>query len=434
MGSAKGAPEHTVAERDALTRITPEDGVPASANKAIHAIEQELKKQHIDAKIQLGGSVAKGTNLAGDHDIDVFVRFPSSTDNTLLSDILEPALKAVFPDVQRVHGSRDYFHILLPEGTLEVVPVLDVSTWSEASNVTDMSPLHVAYVRTHIEKRPWLAGEIRLTKQFLKSAKAYGAESYIGGFSGHVVDLLIISYGSFHGLLEAASSQWNKKIVLDPEGQLVDPLGELNASKTQAPLVIVDPVQQDRNSAAALTREKFDAFRARAKAYENAAEDEQQIFFTVKPLSERAFISTNAGKRVLRAIMVPLDGKKDVVGAKCAKVLAHCERALETNGFAIYAREWEFTTKKAIALYAVDPGLLSESTHLPGPPVHMTEAIARFAAEHVTTITNEGRVHAIEPRAYRDPLLLLCDTLQEPYVCERVQEAIADEITSGEGD
>ncbi len=434
MGSAKGAPEHSVAEREALTRITPKEGVPASAKKAIAALEHELTERNIDAKIQLGGSVAKGTNLAGDHDIDVFIRFPSGTDTETLSDLLAPAIQAAFPDAQRVHGSRDYFHILLPEGTLEIVPVLEVSTWSEASNVTDMSPLHVAYVRDHIVKRPWLAGEIRLTKQFLKSAKAYGAESYIGGFSGHVVDLLIISYGSFRALIEAASTQWNRKVVLDPEGQLIDPLGELNASKTQAPLVIVDPVQQDRNSAAALTREKFDAMRERASAYLETDEDEQAAFFLVKPLNEKAFIAEHPGKRVLRAILTPLPGKKDVVGSKCAKALAHCERAFEAHGFAIYARAWEFTTKKAIALYAAEPGLLSESTHLPGPPVHMTDAIARFAAEHETTITSEGRVHAIEPRAYRDPLILLRDALQDPYVCERVQEAHADEIASGEGE
>lgn len=409
-----------------LARLTPKDAMPASAREALARLEMAIRTAALDAQVHLGGSVAKGTNLAGDHDVDVFVRFAVENGDALLSDLLEPVLRSAFPDFERVHGSRDYFHIPLPDGTLEIIPVLAATTWEEAANVTDMSPLHVAYVRSHIDRRPWLAGEIRLTKQFLKSAKAYGAESYIGGFSGHVVDLLIICYGGFRALLSAVASEWSRKIVLDPEQRLTDPLAELNASKTHAPLVIVDPVQSDRNSAAALTRACFDRFRARAREYLDAPEQEQERFFTVEPLSVRAFGVENDGARILRVTLVPLRGKRDVVGAKCAKAHEHLERSLAEYGFGPLASAWEFTSERATLLYAVAPDELPAQEDVVGPPVHMTDAVARFGDAHPTVFTHDGRVHALEDRRYRDALALLRDLLDGPYVRERVQSARVD--------
>jgi tRNA nucleotidyltransferase (CCA-adding enzyme) len=343
-----------------------------------------------------------------------------------LSDELEPVLQKAFEAVERVHGSRDYFHIPLSDGTFEVVPVLDAASWEEAANVTDMSPLHVVYVREHVAHRPWLAKEIRLTKQFMKSAKVYGAESYIGGFSGHVVDILIICYGSFRALLEAATKEWSRKVVLDPERRLTDPLAQLNASKTHAPLVIVDPVQQDRNSAAALTKQCFERLRERAKEYLDAAGDEQAAFFAVQPLDVEEFAARHPGMRVLRVVATPLQGKRDIVGAKCAKAHEHFLRNLGERGFGPAAHTWEFTPAKATFLYAVEPGLLPQEEDIPGPPVHMTDAIAKFQEAHATTFTHDGRVHALEQRRYRDALDLLRDLFRDEYIRERVRTAQAD--------
>ena len=421
MARDDGTPERSPAERDALRRITPPPGAPAAA--AIERLERALASKGLRARVQLGGSVAKGTNLAGDHDVDVFVRFPIETGDDKLSDLLEPVLRGAFPRVDRVHGSRDYYHIQLPDSTLEVIPVLDVASWEEASNVTDMSPLHVAYVRDHIARRPWLADEVRLTKQFMKAAKVYGAESYIGGFSGHVVDLLIICYGGFRRLLDAAAREWSHKVVLDPEGRCTDPLAELNAAKTHAPLVIVDPVQNDRNSAAALTRRCFDLFRASTKAYLAAPAEEQPSFFIVSPLSIDGFAATHPGARVLRITLTPLREKKDVAGAKCAKVHEHLTRLLAEHGFGPFGETWEFTPERATLLYAVAPGRLPPEEEITGPPVHMTEAVARFQEAHATTFTHEGRVRAAEPRHYRDSLHLLRDAIKDAYVRERVRDA-----------
>jgi tRNA nucleotidyltransferase (CCA-adding enzyme) len=414
-----GAP-HTAAELRVLKRITPPKTLPAIVGKTLTKVEEAIKARQELATVALGGSIAKGTYLKGDHDIDVFVRFSPDYDDATLADRLQAILESVFDSVERVHGSRDYFHVLLDDFVFEFIPVLHISSWQEARNVTDMSPLHVDYVAQHTGERPWLAGEIRLTKQFCKAAKVYGAESYIGGFSGHVVDLLNIHYGGFRQLLEAAA-QWPARVVLDPERQLDNPLTELNDAKIQAPLVIVDPVQQDRNSAAALTQQAFARFKARAAEYLAASEDEQEAYFTIEPLDAAQFAAEYPGSRIIAVTLTPQRGKKDVVGAKCYKVYQHIWQQLVEHNFAVHASTWEFSPARTLLLFALEYGLLSKEEELAGPPVHRTTDVARFQTAHETTYAREGKVYALETRKFRDPVKLIEHFLSQEYVLERVK-------------
>lgn len=419
-------PDHTAAEEAVLARIRP-GRLPKIVEQTLDRVRDALLAAGIDAAVMMGGSTAKGTYLSGDHDIDVFVRFPRDIPTDGLSDRLEPVLREVFGSVERVHGSRDYFHVLVDEYTFEFIPVLQASSWEEAANVTDMSPLHVEYVTAHLRRRPWLADEIRLTKQFCKAAKVYGAESYIGGFSGHVIDLLNIHYGGFRKLLEAAA-QWGAKVVIDPEGHLVDPMRQMDRSKTAAPLVIVDPVQRDRNSAAAVARPAFDALRERARAYLEAPEAAQEPFFTLIPLSADELRRAHPGARILRITAVPRRGKRDVVGAKCYKAFQYCVQQLARHGFPLLESRWEFG-EETVFLFALRQGELPAEEEVGGPPVHRTMDAARFQEKHETTYVRAGRLHALERRRFRDPLDLLAWLITQPYVRERVQDAKAEDAS-----
>jgi len=76
----------------------------------------------------------------------------------------------------------------------EFIPVVTIHKASDAQNITDISPLHVAWVNKHIGK---LRNDIRLAKLFCKAQGLYGAESHIRGFSGYLLELLVIAYGGF---------------------------------------------------------------------------------------------------------------------------------------------------------------------------------------------------------------------------------------------
>ena len=186
--------------------------------KTLLIINKEFQKQSIKPEVVLGGSAAKSTMLKGDFDVDLFARFDYKYKNENISDILKPVLKKLFK-IQSLQGSREYFQFKADNLQYEVVPVLKISNYTQACNVTDASFLHVDWVKKTTDKKPELIDQIILTKAFLKANKLYGAESYIKGFSGHVVDILVIYYGGFEPLLKA-TQKWKPNQKIDPEKQL----------------------------------------------------------------------------------------------------------------------------------------------------------------------------------------------------------------------
>jgi len=204
------------------------------ANDIIKKINSSLKH----TKTILGGSGAKGTWLET-FDADIFVKFNYSKfkdKSSELSDILEKFLKRHFK-ITKLHGSRDYFQIKEGKFTFEIIPILDIKRAEQAKNITDVSPLHSKFVLKHKK----LIDEIRLTKQFFKAAKIYGAESYIRGFSGYVCEILTIYYGSFLKLLRAAS-KWKENTVIDIKSYYrgKNIFTELNKSKLISPIIVID--------------------------------------------------------------------------------------------------------------------------------------------------------------------------------------------------
>ena len=232
--------------------LRPDISVLKEVEDFVKLINREIHKNNIKAVCIPGGSVAKGTFLKGDFDVDLFVKFGTGYSN--ISKLLHKILTPFNPDL--VHGSRDYYQIKR-KLNYEIVPVLDITDPDKAENVTDMSPLHVQWVKNHLQKGQ--DDEIRLAKKFCKSINVYGAESYIKGFSGHVIDILIIHYGSFHKLLEA-TKKWKPKVIIDTEKYYKSSrelLFNMNQSKISGPMIIIDPILKTRNAASALSYEKF---------------------------------------------------------------------------------------------------------------------------------------------------------------------------------
>jgi len=291
-------------------KTRPDESVKKEIENFTRKINLLLEKNKVKATCVSGGSIAKGTFIKDDFDADLFVRFDYKTYKDLdLSNILEKVISKLKPD--RVHGSRDYFQINDKKTDIlfEIVPVLAIKDYKQAANVTDMSPLHVGYVKKKLKKGQ--ADEIRVAKMFCKSAKVYGAESYIKGFSGHILDLLIIYYKNFEQLLMQASI-WGDKVVIDIEKHLKDPIAELEESKTYSPLVIVDPMQPDRNAAAALSKEKFEDFKKNAKKFLQKPSEE---FFKVKKLTKKD-LKMKEDEELFYLEVKPLKGKRDVIGSK----------------------------------------------------------------------------------------------------------------------
>ncbi len=404
-----------------LVKIKPNPLEQRHAKEITASFLKSLNSKLKDAQAILGGSGAKDTWLAGNHDVDVFVRFDYQkyADKSLeLSKFLQAALQKAFPKIKisRVHGSRDYFQLCFQSLNLEVIPILKIGKAEQAKNITDVSPLHSLWVNKHTKK---IKDEIRLAKQFLKANNMYGAESHIMGFSGYVVEILLAQYGSFEKLLKAGQS-WKIKDVVDAAKHYPkkDALFHLNTSKTQSPLIVIDPVDKRRNAAAALSGDKFQLFQKKAKEYLAHTD----ISFFEKEVIDFASLQKEAQQKKKNLVFIeitPLSGKEDVVGTKLLKVFEFLKGKLIP--FSLVKSGWEGVKGKDAQFY-----FLLAKKELPhteirsGPPLELKEHVARFRKEHRDTLVKEGKIYAKVKVEFPRVEDLVKAVLKGKYVQERV--------------
>src|SRR3989344_271584 len=403
--------------RKVLDRVKPKEVQVHEVEGVVKRINTALHVANIDAECVIGGSFAKGTFLRGDHDVDLFVRFDKGKyPDKPISDLLEPVLNLLFKGVERIHGSRDYFQFQ-NDFFFEVIPVLRISDHKEAKNVTDMSPFHVDYVKRKISKKPFLADDIRLMKVFCKSAGVYGAESFVQGFSGHVIDLLILHAGSFPALVQEAS-EWDSRVVIDSEGHHQDPLKALNPSKLVSPLVIVDPIQPDCNAAGSVSDKSFERFKSVCKSF---LDRPSESFFELKHIDWDAVLLKHKKDWVLGLDVKPLEGKADVVGTKVLRVFEHIKEKLEEHEFKIIEDGFEFDEENSILYFVVKKEKLSDTVLHQGPPIKNKEDAVKFKEKHASAYEEKGRLWVKLKRKYSEPKPLIQHLINDKYITERVK-------------
>ncbi|MBI2580326.1 nucleotidyltransferase domain-containing protein [Candidatus Woesearchaeota archaeon] len=424
----------TAAENSAVKRV---------AVEFVAKLDRALKASKARAKSVVGGSGAKGTWLRGMHDIDVFVCFDYEMykkKSGELSEFLAKAMKKAFPKHERLHGSRDYFRVRYGNYSFELVPILKIKKAAQAMNITDASLLHSDWVNRQLQKpkslmrlgpiaerrfgnrKAGLDDEIRLAKAFSIAQRVYGAESYVRGFSGYACEILTIYYSSFLKLMTAAATKWKKsiaagkKVVIDAGNHYrrKDPLRELNEAKVQSELVVIDPVQPDRNATAALGNETLQRFISAAAGFikNQSGEFFEKEEVTVEKLRQKA-----KGKRLVVVEAVPIRGKEDVAGAKLVKAYQHILQQLEKNGFELAMSGWEWDKHKpsiALMWYATEKGEKGEpkAEIREGPPLSNTQHAEKFRDEHSTKAGRElfekrGRLYARIARKYKQPQQLI---------------------------
>jgi tRNA nucleotidyltransferase (CCA-adding enzyme) len=409
-----------------LNDIKPEkkyvDGLMSEINRVVSWINIAIRSEDFVAECVKGGSIAKGTFLKGDHDVDLFVRFSVEYPSKDISNKLEHILKLVSKKLnfkfKRIHGSRDYFQFEVDNLKFEVVPVLKIFNVSEAVNITDASPLHVGFVKKQIQKHPRLADEIRLTKQFCKSAKVYGAESYINGLSGHAIDLLICFYGSFINFA-SSTKYWQDKVIIDVENKLKDPLKNISKSKRTGPMILVDPVDNSRNAAAALGKQKFEILKEISEKFLMNPSIE---FFKMKKLDPKK-IKEKYKKEwgLFFKIESVKEGSDDVRGTKILKAIDFIEKNLKKEDFKIIDSGFDFEHAYIIvSKQELDPHII----HV-GPPKKQRKACKEFIEKHSgrkKIFDKDHRLCIRLKRKFMEPFSLAEKLIKDPYVNSRLKK------------
>ena len=372
-------------------------------------VKKILKKlKNKDITFFVGGSYAKNTFLKEDLDVDVFAKFNyKKYQDKDISKELKKFLKSKFrKKVKIVHASRDYYHISEDKISFEIVPVLDIRKTKDAKNIMDVSPMHVKFVKRKTNKK--LQDEIRILKQFCKANDLYGAESYIRGFSGYVLELLIIKYGSFDKLVENAR-KWSEEEVIYFGRNKEKALRELNKSKKVSPLIVIDPVQENRNAAAAIGKKNYKKFISLCKAYNG-----NKTFF----VKEEVLIDKLKKDHIIFEI-TPFEGKKDIVGSKLLSLLERMKKEFEGKEFKIKNYGWKFEDK--VHFWFKANKLPRKKIHQ-GPKVKDKNNSLAFMKKWKNVKISKGRTYVVLERKFTIPADFARNLIKEKWLKEKVKD------------
>ena len=245
-------------------RVVPNESERARMSQLAERLKGQVQKivdkEGFAGKVSIQGSYARDTWLSGEADLDIFTSFPPSMDRREWTERVLPAIrKGIEAKTIDRYAEHPYLEFHIDSVRINVVPCYSVEKgqWKSA---TDRTPFHTEYMREHLTREMRL--EARLLKRFLKGIRSYGAEIRVGGFSGMLVETLILHYQSFLQVLDRAS-KWRPVIFLDLE----KPAGGKDSGDQRfgSPLVVVDPVDPNRNLAAAVRDDKLWGFVAASR-------------------------------------------------------------------------------------------------------------------------------------------------------------------------
>lgn len=363
-------------------------------NDFLKNLKKEIKKSKIDVDIFLGGSFAKNTLTKKEiYDADIFLRFSKKYSKENLTKITLKILNE-FRNKERVHGSRDYFRIKIsPKFYLEIVPVLKVNKPEEAKNITDLSYSHVNYIKKKLKNKN-LLDQIKISKLFSQANGFYGAESYIKGFSGYALELLIVHYKTFENMLRKIVSS-KDKIIIDIENLYKNKkqiLLDINESKLESPIVLIDPTHKYRNALAALSDSTFKKFVKESKKFLKSP----SVKYFQKRNLNLSKVKEAAKRNKNEFILLECSTDKqegDIAGTKLLKFYNHLTKQI-SQYFEIKNRGFNYNGKKSARFFFV---VKKKKENIFGGPLSKDKKnVAKFKKLHKNTFTKKGRIYARE--------------------------------------
>jgi len=385
--------EPTGAERERLEQ---------AAHEVIGRAEAALEERGIDGDVMLVGSTARNTWIAGDRDVDVFVRFPTAVDREKLEAVGLDIGHAVLPDGHEEYAEHPYVVGEVDGYDVDLVPCYDVEDATAIQSAVDRTPFHTEYLQARLDDD--LADDVRLTKAFLKGIGVYGSDLRTQGFSGYLTELLVLEHGGFRSLVEAAA-EWHPPVRFDPETH--------GTATFEDDLVVIDPIDPERNVAAALSTTNLARFQHYAR--ELLAEPLESLFEPVDPdpldpEAVRAAFDERGTTPVAVTFETP-DLVEDDLYPQLEKSLDGIRGLLDRHGFDVL-RAAAFAGERAVLLFELEVAERPAVERHVGPPVHVREHAEGFYEKYADSdvygpFVSEDRYVVERQRAYRTATELL---------------------------
>ncbi|MDH5792235.1 MAG: CCA tRNA nucleotidyltransferase [Candidatus Bathyarchaeota archaeon] len=367
-----------------LEQIVPEEDergrVEATCRRIEEGLTGWLRGAGLRAVAEVHGSVAHGTWLSGERDIDVFLVLDGGYNRGVLPRVLDVVKGYVGEGWVEAYAEHPYISALVDGFNVDFVPCFRVDPKRGLISSTDRTPLHTGYLSEHL--RAEMRDEVRLLKKFMKGIEVYGAEVRVGGFSGYLCELLVIRLGSFEGVIRGASS-WGRGQVLDlvggaDEGALRRRFGD--------PLIVVDPVDPNRNVASAVSETSFWTLVAAARGFLRRPEAR---FF--EPSVEEVDSQQLAGEirgwgSALLFLVIDDDDVDvpDVLWGQLYRTERALRRLLEKHDFGVMrSAAWSDESSRHFLVFELESAVLPGNMKRAGPPVGMEEDGDRFLRTHL---------------------------------------------------
>ncbi len=402
-------------KKEILQRVKPNEKeskeFESTVAELISILEKKIIELDFECEIALGGSFGKGTYLKGSFDVDLFFRFDKSYDDDSLSIHLEEILKSCKLNFKKQKGSRNYFSGNFSHKRInvhfEAIPVVKIKDLSEARNSTDLSVFHVDFIKERIKENLHLSDEIRLAKQYFKAKGLYGAESYIEGFSGHIIDILIANYGSLKNLIESAK-EWGENHFIDINSfyKSKEEAIEILEKDKLSSLIIVDPIMKDRNASRALSVTNYNKFLVEALNFKDLKFDD----FVVKEESMKSlikkeikFANSNRLKVLLYKIKFDIkEESEDIVGSKLKRLSKILIKHFEDLDFKVFKSDFfiDMKTGDCSFVYFFENTEISDLRLINGPKIFMKVPLKNFMKVRKEYFVEEDRVCSYEKRKF----------------------------------
>ena len=389
------------AKKIALPSTKQVSKVNKDANEAFKLISKECTKHKEVVSIQFGGSYAKGTWTPEKIDVDIFVKLKKSISEKKFSvfgkKIRFNALKKYRPYVRY---SEHPFVEALVDGTLvNVVPCYDVKK-GEWKSAADRSTFHTEFMSEKLTGQ--MKNDISLLKCMMKVNGVYGAEIASQGFSGYVTEVLVYYFGSFSNVIKEISK-------IKKNGKI----GE-SSRKFDSPIIIIDPIDSNRNLGTAISMENLSKFVLVSRAY---LRKPSLSFFTNKKL--KLSKQKELEKNTLVVEFSYKNRSEDIIFGQIKRAANSLESQLTNEGFRVLRNDaMIYDADKAAILILVENILINKNQIRTGPEFFEDRFSSKFIEVNVKKsklmwVDKFGKLQSLQKRNYHNAKLFLNKTLEE---------------------
>lgn len=366
---------------------------------AYNLVEKEIAKYPEVVGLEFGGSFAKGTWLSKDADIDIFIRFKKSVSEEKFEKISKKigfdALKKYSPYVR--YSQHPYVEAKIKSTKINIVPFYDVKI-GEWKSAADRSPFHTKFMEKSLTSK--MRNEVRILKTFLKSNGIYGAEIAKQGFSGYISEVLILEFGSFENLVKSISKIKENQII-----------GK-TSKKFETSIVVIDPIDSNRNLAAAISDENIGKFILISRTFK---EKQSLEFFKIK----KSRISNKFWNNLL---IVKFDFKArspDIIWGQIKRATSTLSTQLELGGFTVLrSKSHTDQQKEAYLLFFLESTKISEIYSKKGPEFFREDSTHSFIAKNLkyaelVWVGNDRKIISLEKRNHSDAVSFMKEFLKK---------------------